>query len=220
MICPHCQIACHESATQLPGFAHSQITDGRGTVIAPGITWSVYHMRCPQCYNLIVFLENNQGGLPVEPKQIIYPKSPPPRSLPLEVNDPFKADFIEACTVFPHSAKASAAISRRCLQMVLRDVAKVPTSNLNTEIDTVLPQLPSALADSIDAVRVIGNFAAHPIKSTNTGEIIPVEPGEAEWLLDVLESVFDFYFVQPAILKSKREQLNKKLAEANKPPMK
>lgn len=69
-------------------------------------------------------------------------------------------------------------------------------------------------------MRNIGNFAAHPIKSTNTGEIIDVEPGEAEWLLDVLEGLFDFYFVQPAILKAKRDKLNQKLVDAGKPPMK
>jgi len=47
-----------------------------------------------------------------------------------------------------------------------------------------------------------------------------VEPGEAEWNLDVLESLFDFYYVQPARLQAKRAALDKKLAEAGKPPMK
>jgi hypothetical protein len=74
--------------------------------------------------------------------------------------------------------------------------------------------------ESIDAVRNIGNFAAHPQKSTATGEILEVEFGESEWLLDVLESLFDFYFVQPSILKAKRDALNKKLNDAGKPPMK
>ena len=58
------------------------------------------------------------------------------------------------------------------------------------------------------------------MKSTHTGEIMDVEPGEAEWLLDTLEGLFDFYFVQPATLKTKREALNAKLADANKPPLK
>jgi uncharacterized protein Smg (DUF494 family) len=39
-------------------------------------------------------------------------------------------------------------------------------------------------------------------------------------LLDVLEGLFDFYFVQPAVLQKKRDALNKKLAEAGKPVMK
>ena len=76
------------------------------------------------------------------------------------------------------------------------------------------------MSSAIDAVRNIGNFAAHPIKDTNTGEIVEVEPGEAEWLLDVLEGLFDFYFVQPAELRRKREALNEKLEAAGKPPMK
>jgi Domain of unknown function (DUF4145) len=80
--------------------------------------------------------------------------------------------------------------------------------------------LPTHLGEAVDAVRNIGNFAAHPIKSTNTGEIVDVESGEAEWLLDVLEGLFDFYFVQPAMLQKKKQALNKKLADAGKPPMK
>lgn len=74
--------------------------------------------------------------------------------------------------------------------------------------------------ESLDAVRNIGNFAAHPTKSKSTGEIIDVEPGEAEWNLDVLESLFDYFFVQPALIKKKREELNRKLGDAGKPEMK
>lgn len=76
------------------------------------------------------------------------------------------------------------------------------------------------LAESVDAIRNIGNFAAHPMKSTSTGEIVEVGPGEAEWILDVIEALFDFYFVQPAKLKAKRDALNSKLHDLGKPPMK
>ena len=134
----------------------------------------------------------------------------------------FTADYREACLVLTDSAKASAALSRRCLQNLLREHVHVKPSNLDNEIQQVLDsgKLPSDLADAIDAVRVSGNFAAHPIKSTNSGEIIDVEPGEAEWLLDTLEALFDFYFVRPEALKKKRDALNAKLAEAGKPPLK
>lgn len=47
-----------------------------------------------------------------------------------------------------------------------------------------------------------------------------VEPGEAEWTLDVLESLFDFYFVQPERLKMKKKALDKKLKDSGKPKMK
>jgi hypothetical protein len=132
-------------------------------------------------------------------------------------------DYREACLVLAHSPKASAALSRRCLQNLLVDAAKVSNKDLSTQIQDVIDSgnLPSHLADSIDAIRNIGNFAAHPQKSRNTGEILSVEPEEAEWNLDVLESLFDFYYyVQPAKIAQKRAALNAKLQEAGKPPMK
>jgi hypothetical protein len=35
-----------------------------------------------------------------------------------------------------------------------------------------------------------------------------------------LETLFDFFFVQPELLKAKRDALNKKLKDAGKPPLK
>jgi hypothetical protein len=108
------------------------------------------------------------------------------------------------------------------LQHLLRAHVKVKPSDLAREIQELIDRggLPSHLVEALDAVRNIGNFAAHPIKSTASGEILPVEPGEAEWNLDTLEALFDFYFVQPKLLKAKRAALNEKLKEAGKPPMK
>ena len=80
--------------------------------------------------------------------------------------------------------------------------------------------MPTHIAEDLDAIRNIGNFAAHPQKSVNTGVIMPVEPNEAEWNLDVLEMLFDFYYVQPAKSAARRNALNEKLREAGKKPMK
>jgi hypothetical protein len=51
-------------------------------------------------------------------------------------------------------------------------------------------------------------------------EIIDVEPGEAEWGLNILGELFDFYFVQLPARQRRREALNIKLTDAKKPPMK
>ncbi len=116
------------------------------------------------------------------------------------------------------SPKAAAALSRRCLQHLLRDHVKVKASDLGKEIDEVLAlnTLPSDLAHDIDAIRNIGNFAAHPMKSTQSGAILDVEPGEAEWTLTVLEELFDFYFVRTAKRAAQRDALNAKIATAKK----
>lgn len=153
---------------------------------------------------------------------LVWPKGSTRPPCPKEVPEAFASDYREACIVLPDSAKASAALSRRCLQNLLREVAKVKPADLYNEIQELLGKgtLPGHIADGLEAVRNIGNFAAHPIKSQHSGEVLDVEPGEAEWNLDVLESLFDFYFVQPAQLQAKKDALNKKLAEAGKPPVK
>ncbi len=82
------------------------------------------------------------------------------------------------------------------------------------------PLLDSYLSEAVDAVRNVGNFAAHPLKDTNTGEIVEVEEGEAEWLLDVIDALFGFTFVQPKRLEKRKKELNEKLSNLGKPPMK
>jgi hypothetical protein len=196
--------------------------------------WVLGYEVCPACERFILIIMAGDPILnpvtlrtdgivsPPNYKVLAYPRTALRPPCPAEVPTPFADDYKEACLVLSDSPKASAALSRRCLQNLLREVAKVRPGNLADEIQQVIDsgRLPSSLVDSIDAVRNIGNFAAHPMKSQKSGEILPVEPGEAEWNLDVLESLFDFYFVQPEVIRKKREALDKKLQDAGKPPMK
>ncbi|MEI7611709.1 MAG: DUF4145 domain-containing protein [Betaproteobacteria bacterium] len=155
-------------------------------------------------------------------RYIVRPRVANRPAPPKEVPEEFAADYREASLVLADSPKSSAALSRRCLQHILREKAGVKKADLAKEIDEVISsgKLPSHLSEAIDGIRNIGNFAAHPIKATASGEVLPVEPGEAEWTLDVLEGLFDFYFVQPALLTARRAALTAKLASAGKPPVK
>jgi hypothetical protein len=54
------------------------------------------------------------------------------------------------------------------------------------------------------------SLTSHPIKSQHSGEVVDIEPGEAEWSLDVLEGLLNFHFIQPALLEKKRDELNAK----------
>jgi len=151
----------------------------------------------------------------------IYPLAPERAPAPPEVPLHLAEDFNEAGAVLEASPKASAALSRRCLQALLRD-RNFAQRDLAPAIDALLAskQLPSWLADNVDSIRNVGNFAAHPLKDTNTGAIVEVEPQEAEWNLEVLEGLFDFYYVQPAKDAARRVAMNAKLQAAGKPPMK
>lgn len=119
------------------------------------------------------------------------------------------------------SPQSSAALSRRCLQALLA-LQGFTQYRLDGAIAAVLESksLRTDLAEDLDSIRVIGNFAAHPLKDTSTGTILPVEDHEAEWNLQVLEGLFDFYYVGPARSKAKREALNEKLRLGGEGPMK
>lgn len=210
MKCPHCLVSFHAQ------FNIAALRDDQDYV------WSASHTLCPACNKLAIYLVKRHPGGPHMGTFMVYPRGISRAPLPADVPDQYAQDYKEACLVLSDSPKASAALSRRCLQNLLRALPTVKPSDLSKEIDEILnsKQLPSHLADAIDAIRVLGNFAAHPMKSTNTGAIVEVEEGESEWLLDVLEGLFDFYFVQPAILQKKRDLLNKKLQDAGKPPLK
>ena len=228
MKCPYCSKEIHFEPTQAHAYSYDNPEEEteeeeKGFDIAHGF--------CPSCTNLIVLVRDgiiqlDQRGKeyldPINSQEIAHPKNANPRAVPKEVPEKYSEDFDEACAVLLASPKASAAISRRLLQTIIREEYKISERSLAEEIDKFikLKDTPSYIADAVDAVRNIGNFAAHPLKDTNTGEIVEVEPGEAEWLLDVLEAVFDFAFVQPEKLKARKESLNKKLADLGKPTMK
>jgi hypothetical protein len=189
--------------------------------------WLLFIRRCPACKKFVIMLDEKyhrltSGNYMHQRIWRCYPKTTSRTPIGPEIPEVIAKDYEEACNTLPVSPKASAALSRRCLQHVLREKAGVKTKDLANEIQEVLDsgKLPSHLAESLDAIRNIGNFAAHPIKSTSSGEVIDVEPGEAEWNLDVLEALFDFYFTQPALTAKRRAALDAKLKDANKPAMK
>ncbi len=227
MKCPHC--GEHFTAS-LREYSIPE-TEGAGET---GKGFRIIWTKCDNfgCQRLIIKFHQgqairlSQGHISWEKEKDIKIKMihPPTamRSLPLEIRDKYGEDFNEACLILADSPKASAALSRRCLQNFLREELKVKKSDLSSEIQEILDKkiLPSHLADSIDAIRNIGNFGAHPIKSKSTGEIVAVEPGEAEWDLDVLEMLFDFIIIQPLMAEKRRAALDAKLKDAGKPPMK
>lgn len=221
MKCPHCLVEFHDNVNQI--FIGNDIEG----------SFEIKKRTCPSCLKLIFHLaqyikENKMvGGLIQEirteiSERLIRPKTANRPPCPPEVPLKFSSDYIEACHVIDDSPKASAALSRRCLQNIIREQLGVKKKDLNLEIQEVIDNklFPSDILESIDAIRNIGNFAAHSIKSSSSGEIVEVEPNEAEWNLDVLEMMFDYLFVRPVLIQKKRDALNKKLKDAGKPGMK
>lgn len=200
--------------------------------------WHCVYGMCPNCERLVIFLQRDSRDLPSRDEAsqysiveilseasqemkliLVNPKGSQRTPCPLEVPENIAEDYNQACLVLSDSPKASAALSRRCLQSVLRD-QDFDQYNLSQQIEEAMKLLPPQLARQVDAVRNIGNVAAHETKDIRTGEIVDVQPQEAEWNLDVLEDLFQHYYVLPATVEKKRAALNKRLQDAGEPPIK
>jgi Domain of unknown function (DUF4145) len=156
---------------------------------------------------------------------LIHPEGSNRGPLSTDVPAPIAADYNEAAIVLPLSPKASAALSRRCLQAVLRQ-AGYNEQDLAKQIDAAPAEtdgrkaLPTGVHSTLDAIRNFGNFSAHPITDVTTLQVIDVEDHEAEYCLDVLDALFDHYYVRPTEAKRRRALLDAKLSAAGKPPSK
>ena len=199
MRCAHCQVNFHDEWTS-------------GIMVRDPLKWT--WCLCPACKKPTIDIAVGNERFRVYPRALFRP-------MPVEVPADLARDFAEASLIVSESPQASAALGRRCLQTVLRDCGRSARPHLADQIDEVLASktLPPELADSLDAVRYLGNFAAFPVKSESPGEIFEAEPHEAEWTLDVLEGLFNFYFVAPAAVKAKKEALNAKLQQAGRAPV-
>ena len=166
-------------------------------------------------------MSNTHRNLSIENQA--YPPFPSRKFALDAVPEAFKADYVEACKVLPVSAKASAALSRRILQAILSNQGYTG-KDLFQQIESVLEEeslakaLPLSIRQTIDAVRNLGNLAAH--KTTdNTGlQVIDVDHDEAEWCLEIIEALFVHYYGTPSTKDRRRvANLSAKLANANKP---
>ncbi len=220
MKCPHCGTDFHErwsDQTMLNDW--NQIVRGRGGY------WKYRTTDCSKCRDVVIEIASLWKDDDVLDWRRVYPiganRGPVPPELPPEI----ASDYIEACNVLPVSAKASAALSRRCLQNILHAFG-YRARDLAAEIDLLLNEpdpkkaAPQRLSQTIDAIRHFGNFSAHPINDKTALQIIDVEPHEAEWCLEILEECFDHFYVGPAVAREKKAALDAKLAAAGKLPSK
>jgi hypothetical protein len=222
MICPHCSTVVKFDWYSSNFFQETTEIDKYK---------KLEYASCLNCSELVVVLK--KGTIEVyddigsedinelEWEKIIFPKTNNFQESQ-DIPEVYFEDYEEAIKVISASPKASAALSRRLLQSLLRDEFGIKKRSLAQEIETFieLEGIPTHITDAVDAVRNIGNLAAHPTKNENTGEIVPVENGEAEWLIEVIEALFDFVFIQPIKLERRRKELNLKLTEIGKPPLK
>jgi hypothetical protein len=103
------------------------------------------------------------------------------------------SDYQEAHLISELSPKASATLSRRCLQGMIRDFWGISRSRLIDEIRELEQHIDKETWQAIDAVRSIGNIGAHMERDID--KIIDVDPGEALFLLQLIEMLIQEWYI-------------------------
>lgn len=211
--CPHCdrtQIATADNRDTNTNYL------GLGTKALIGSR--VFAQRClnPECglvtANVWIgpWISGTNGSsrpnLAAEPlfwRQVVPEGSakPMPEFVPKAIRD----DYKEACLIRDLSPKAAATLARRCLQGMIRDFAEVSVKSkrLVDEIKALEKAVEGGTAprgvsiDSIEAltaVRKVGNIGAH--MEADIDLIVDVDPGEAQVLISLIESLIDDWYVE------------------------
>jgi hypothetical protein len=224
MKCPHCSIHFHDNWF-VDYFNRHQSNLTETSSDGADARWAYRSAICPGCSGRTIEVSLARNKQAITPWRQIQPIGANRGPVPAEVPEQIASDYIEACNVLPISAKASAALSRRCLQNMLH-AGGYRDRDLAREIDQLLDEpdprkaLPHRLRETVDAIRNFGNFSAHPIDDKTTLQVIDVEPHEAEWCLEVIEELFEHFYVGPAMATAKKAALDAKLAAGGKPPSK
>jgi hypothetical protein len=109
------------------------------------------------------------------------------------VPEAVRQDYEESCLIKNLSPKASATLSRRALQGMIRNFWGAKPRRLVDEIEEIKGKVDPDVWDAIQAVRKIGNIGAHMEKDVNL--IIDVEPEEAERLIWLIEFLVKEWYI-------------------------
>lgn len=167
----------------------------------------VFVTKCRACSEIAIVVSyiDDRLSLSIGSKHLWPTQSWPDRA-PDGLDPAIRKSYDEARIVLPHSPGASAMLSRRCLQMLIRTKLGITKRQLVEEIKLALdhPDLSGPTKAALDAIREIGNNGAHPNPDHSMSEqsdgivFIEVAQSDAEFTLETLEMLFDDLYTMPA----------------------
>jgi len=147
--------------------------------------------KCPKCSKISYEMSNDLGR---NHFRFRYPQInffEVPDYVPQAIRD----DYYEACAIVDLSPKASATLSRRCLQGMIQDFWGIKGGTLNSQIAELHKQqkIEPAQIEAIDILRRAGNVGAHMERDVNI--IVDIDLGEAEKLINLLRLLVKEWYV-------------------------
>jgi hypothetical protein len=188
------------------------------------------HCANPMCRQLVVRFHEYElvrGPHPIVDEVLlaawtVYPRRSNRAIDPL-IGDEYRTDYEEAASILDLSPRMSSVLSRRILGDLLEHHAKLEYNSLKKQIDEFIADTarPYELREDLHYLREIGDFSSHT-QTNDRGEIINVTRDEAEWTLDIVDRLFDYFIVSPEKSRKLREGIAEKIKEAGRkeiPPL-
>lgn len=193
-VCPH----CGAFTVFQPGGAMGIVPQGEydGKRIS-----SLSATICPGCHEIGIGVQLVDDDRKTSAK-LLWPNDSLPNRAPVDVNSEIKKAYNEARQIISISPQSAAVLARRCVQHVIREKLGIKERTLFVEIAKAIQrsELSKPTRDSLDHVRQIGNWGAHPSESETdpANTIIEVSRAEAEYTIRVLEMLFRDLYELPA----------------------
>ena len=157
----------------------------------PSLYLMIYEYICSECGGRTVLVK----GVGEQYDQIdacLLPDSLS-KQYPDYIPEQIRQDYEEAYKIVKLSPKASATLSRRCLQGMIHDFWNVKEKNLNAEITALKDKVRPEEWKVMDCLRKLGNIGAHMEKDINL--IVDIDSEEAEKLLKLIERLIEKWYV-------------------------
>lgn len=153
---------------------------------------TIQTMNCPNCHKVSIDIVGVGSQFP---NRIMHfnPISLA-KAYPDYISQTIRSDYEEAHAILNLSPKASATLSRRCLQGMIRDFWGISKARLVDEIDALKDLVDPSTKKVLDALRKLGNIGAHPEKDINL--IVDIEPNEAHKLLKFIELLMQKWYIE------------------------
>lgn len=152
----------------------------------------VHFFKCPNCLNTTVKIIG-VGTQFTNKEMFFYPDSHS-KQFPNYIPQAIRVDYEEACKIVELSPRASATLSRRCLQGMIRDYWKITgKKNLYQEIDAITQQVTPQIKEVLHSVRELGNIGAHMEEDVNL--IVDIDTNEATQLIMLIELLIKNWYI-------------------------
>jgi len=152
---------------------------------------SLSFYKCPHCEEYTIYADGI--GSKVEDVHVPIRPISSAKQFPKYIPEAIRQDYEEACAIVNLSPKASATLSRRCLQGMIRDFWGISKSRLIDEINELQSKIPAQQWKVIDGIRRIGNIGAHMEKDINL--IVDIDPDEAKKLIKLIEHLLEQWYI-------------------------